>query len=37
MEEVRTMLSRTIAKIEELCDPQTSEQLLKAIEPIWDD
>lgn len=37
VEEVRTMLSQTIAKIEELCDPRTSELLLKAIEPIWDD
>ncbi len=32
------MLSRTVAKIEEVCDPQSlPELLLKAIEPIWDD
>jgi hypothetical protein len=35
LEEVKIRLSRTIAKIEELCDPDTAERLLTALDPIW--
>ncbi len=35
LEEVRARLHRTIAKIEELCDPDTASRVLSAIDPIW--
>jgi len=35
VEEVRHRLNRTMAKIEELTDPQTGERILQALEPIW--
>ena len=35
LEEVRARLHRTIAKIEELCDPDTAARILSAIDPIW--
>lgn len=35
VEEVRTRLARTIAKIEELADSVTAERLLTALDVIW--
>jgi hypothetical protein len=35
LEEVRARLHRTVAKIEELCDPDTAARILSAIDPIW--
>lgn len=35
IEEVRTRLARTIAKIEELADPQTAARLLAALDQVW--
>lgn len=35
IEEVRTRLARTIAKVEELCEPTTASRLLAALDLIW--